>query len=384
MPARWLVILLMTIAFCAVSYPQETASFLSNEVHADGSVTFRYKDMGASKVLLQLEGAAKPLVMEKDADGVWSAVTLPLSPEIYGYSFEADGQTRLDPRNPVVKPNFLSLGNLMTVPGKTPQPWEAREIPHGTVHHHTYTSKVVLGLTNGQSDYYVYTPPDYDPKRHKAYPALYLLHGFSDTASGWTDVGQANFIFDSLIADGKMKPMVVVMPLGYGDLKFVQSGFGIWTDDTAVDHNVSLFSEALLTEILPRVESEYHVSRDQKERAIAGLSMGGLESLTIGLSHPKQFGWVGGFSSALHRMMSNPQELTRLNTAMRSEKTVYPQFIWIACGTEEELITPNRQFVSWLKGQDIPVTAVETPGLHTWMVWRDNLIHFAPLLFQQK
>jgi enterochelin esterase family protein len=367
-------------AFC---YAQEAAAFRSNEVHPDGSITFRYKDAGASNVVLRLEGSADPLKMEKDATGLWSVVTTPLAPEIYGYSFEADGQPRLDPKNTIVKPNFLLLGNQVTVPGKEPQPWDARNVPHGAVHHHFYTSRIVEALPNAQSDYYVYTPPNYDPKRHKPYPALYLLHGWSDLANGWTEVGQANFIFDNLLAEGKIPPMVVVMPLGYGDMTFVLGGHDRWNDNSAIDHNVDLFGQALLTEILPRVESEYHISKDQKDRAIAGLSMGGLESLTIGLSHPKQFAWVGGFSSAL-RHMDDAKELTKLNTAMRSEKTVLPQFIWIACGTEEELLAPNRKFIAWLKGQDIPLTAVETPGMHTWMVWRDNLIHFAPLLFQGK
>lgn len=386
LPARLRILTLAMIVLfsaSALSHAQAAPSFQSNEVHPDGSITFRYQDAGATKVVLRLEGSAEPLAMEKDSAGVWSAVTPALAPQIYGYSFEADGQPRLDPKNTVVTQNFLFLENMVTVHGKTPQPWEPRDVAHGTVFHHFYTTKVVQGLPAGQSDYFVYTPPGYDAKRRKPYPVLYLLHGWSDRANGWTEVGRANFIFDSLLAEGKIQPMVVVMPLGYGDMQFVLGGHDGWNDNSAIDHNVELFTQALLTEVLPRVESEYHVSRDQKDRAIAGLSMGGLESLTIGLSHPKQFAWVGGFSSAL-RHMDDAKELTRLNTAMRSEKTVFPQFLWMSCGTEEELLAPNRKFEAWLKGQEIPVTVVETPGLHTWMVWRDNLVHFAPLLFQGK
>jgi len=236
---------------------------------------------------------------------------------------------------------------------------------------------VVKGLVDGQSEYYVYTPPSYDPKRAKPYPVLYLLHGWSDIANGWTAVGRANFIFDNLIAQGKVEPMLVAMPLSYGDMKFVTSGDGVWDDDAAVDHNVVLFSKALLTEILPQVESTYHASKDRNDRAITGLSMGGLESLTIGLTHPEQFGWVGGFSSAMgHR---EKDELAALNG-----KTVSLHLLWIACGTEDDLVTPNRKFIAWLKTKDVPVTAIETPGLHTWMVWRDNLAHFAPLIFREK
>jgi enterochelin esterase-like enzyme len=359
----------------AGAHGQETAAFKSAEVHPDRSITFRYKDPAASKVLLYLDGVVKPLAMKKGGDGVWSLVTPQLAPEIYGYAFVADGQPRLDPNNPVIKPNLIHLGNAVTVPGNTPQLWEARDVPHGAVHHCFYTSKVVSGLVDGQSEYFVYTPPGYDPKTAEPYPVLYLLHGWTDMANGWIEVGQANFIFDNLIADGKVKPMLVVMPLGYGDMKFVTSGEAVWDDDAKVDRNVALFSQALLTEVLPQVESAYNASKKREDRAITGLSMGGLESLTIGLMHPEQFGWVGGFSSALgHR---EKDQLAHLNA-----KITALHLLWIACGTDDELITPNRQFIAWLKTKEVPVSAIETPGMHNWMVWRDNLAHFAPLLFQ--
>ena len=369
--------LVIPLLISAWTYGQASDSFKSNEVHPDGSITFRYKDPAARRVLLNLEGAGKPLPMQKDGDGVWSVVTLPLPPEIYGYGFEVDGRPQLDPKNPAVKPNLIYVGNLVTVPGSVPQLWEAREVPHGVVHHHFYRSKVVKGLADGQSEYYVYTPPSYDPKRAEAYPVLYLLHGWSDMANGWTAIGQANFIFDNMIAEGKVKPMLVVMPLGYGDMKFVNSGHGAWDDNVAVTHNVSLFSRALLSEVLPQVESAYNASNDRNDRAITGLSMGGLESLTIGLTHPEQFGWVGGFSSALGHSEKD-------GVVTLSGNRISLNLLWIACGTEDDLITPNRQFIAWLKAKDIPVTAIETPGMHNWMVWRDNLAHFAPLLFQKK
>src|SRR5580658_1198707 len=370
-------LLIMALVMPVRALGQESPSFNSREVHADGRITFHYLDATAGKILLHLEGAADPLAMEKDSAGVWSVVTPPLAPEIYGYSFEVDGQERGDPHNSEVTPNLVTVGNMVTVPGATLQLWEAHDVPHGVVHHHFYTSKVVSGLAGGQSEVYVYTPPGYDAKKGNRYPVLYLLHGWSDMANGWMAVGKANFIFDNLIAEGKVKPMIVVMPLGYGDMKFVTSGMSMWRDDAAIDRNLSLFRQALLTEVLPRVESEYQVSKKSDDRAIAGLSMGGLESLTIGLTHPEQFGWVGGFSSALGH-----HDEERLATLSR--KSANPHLLWIACGTEDNLITPNRNFIAWLKSKDVPVTVVETPGMHTWMVWRDNLAQFAPLLFQGK
>jgi enterochelin esterase-like enzyme len=351
-------------------------NFKSNEVHSDGTVTFRFKDATAVKVVLYLDGEAKPLSMTKDAEGIWSVVTPPLAPQIYGYAFEADGQPRIDPKNPIVKPNLIYVGNAVTVPGKSPQLWDVRDVPHGVVHHHFYTSKIVIGLPDGQSDYFVYTPPGYDAKKDKHYPVLYLLHGWSDLANGWTEVGQANVIFDNLIAEGKMRPMLVVMPLGYGDMKFVTDGEATWDDDKMVDRNTTLFIQVLLTEVLPQVESEYRTSKSRNDRAITGLSMGGLESLTIGLSHPELFAWVGGFSSAVGHG-------ERGGLASLNGKSASLRLLWIACGTEDDLITPNRNFIAWLKTKDVPVTAIETPGMHNWMVWRNSLVHFAPLLFQK-
>jgi enterochelin esterase-like enzyme len=380
LPATQRISILALIAplfMFALARAQETPSFQSTEVHADGSITFRYLDPAATKVLLHLDGVSKPFAMEKSADGIWSLVSPALAPQIYGYGFEVDGRAQLDPKNPAVTPNLLYLSNMVTVHGGAPRLWEAQNVPHGVVHHHFYTSKAVNGLPDGQSEFFVYTPPQYDSKRGKPYPVLYLLHGWSDMANGWTEVGQANLILDNLIAAGKVTPMLVVMPLGYGDMKFVNSGGSVWDDDAAVNHNVSLFSQALLTEILPQVESEYHVSRKRNDRAITGLSMGGLESLTIGLMHSEQFAWVGGFSSALGH-----NEEKQLATFKAKAANLH--LLWIACGTEDELITPNRKFIAWLKSKDVAVTAIETPGLHNWLVWRDNLSHFAPLLFQKK
>ena len=347
----------------------------STEVHSDGSVTFRYSAPAASEVKLGLEGAARPLAMVKDAAGVWSYTTAPLAPEIYNYHFEVDGQSLLDPQSTNIVPNLVLHNNWLLVPGATAQPWESTAVPHGVVHHHFYTSATVRGLTAGLSEYFVYTPPGYDPKSPKSYPALYLLHGYTDSAEGWSTEGRANLILDNLIASGKAKPMIVIMPLGYGDMSFVRNGFSSWNDPAALRRNLDGFSQSLLTEIIPQVEAEYRVSGKASDRAIAGLSMGGLESLLVGLNHPQKFGWVGGFSAALSKTAFD--EYFSGVEAAASRKLV-----WIACGADEELLPSNRDFISWLKKRKIEVTAVETPGLHTWMVWRDDLVRFAPLLFK--
>lgn len=345
------------------------------QINADRTVTFRFAAPGATKVVVAVEGMRAPLALVKNDTGTWVATTSTLKPEWYSYHFVVDGATTLDPHNVIIKSSYLASGNGFLVPAATPEPWEPTAVPHGTVHHHTFTSKVVQGLEGAQSEYFVYTPPGYDARGATRYPVLYLLHGWSDTAGGWTTIGHANDVLDNLIAQGKAKPMVVVMPLGYGDMSFVRQGFGIWNDADAVNHNTRLFAEALLSEVVPQVEKIYSVSTRREDRAIAGLSMGGLESLGIGLKHADLFAYVGGFSSAVHQY--GPTAFADVNP-----KEAKLKLVWIACGTEDDLITPNRKLVGVLKGEGFNVTAVETPGMHTWLVWRDNLRNFAPLLFQ--
>jgi enterochelin esterase family protein len=371
------ILRLSLLFFPMIVQAQVPADRPSTEIHPDRTATFRYRDNTATKVLLNLEGVATPIPMTKDATGVWSVKTGPLAPQIYGYSYEVDGQPRLDLTNVRVTPNLVDLANLLTVPGETPQLWDATNVPHGTLHHHYYTTATVLGLANHQSNYFVYTPPGYDPKAKTPYPVLFLLHGWSDDASGWSAVGQANFIFDNLLAQGKIKPMVVVMPLGYGDMSFLDSS-NVWQEPSTIDHNTNLFSKALLTEVMPQVEAEYNVSRKREDRAIAGLSMGGLEALTLGLNNTGRFAWVGGFSSAVNKLSFNGP------LATLDPKKADLRILWIASGTEDDLIEPNRRLVAFLKSKNMPVTQIETPGMHTWMVWRDNLIHFVPQLFQNK
>lgn len=382
------------LPLCLFASPVFSQQDPEPRINPDHSVSFRYVAPSATKVELALEGMKTPLAMQKDAAGEWTVISGVLAPEIYSYHFKVDGGTQLDPNGVLIKTSFLSVDNAFLVPGAQPQPWEVTAIPHGVVHRHGYTSKVVQGLEEGQSEFYVYTPPGYDPRKASKYPVLYLLHGWSDAAGAWASFGHANDILDNLIAGGKARPMVVVMPLGYGDLSFVRSGSKVWNDPATVDHNTGLFSQALLTEILPQVEKLYRVSDRREDRAIVGLSMGGLESLSIGLNHSNQFAWVGGFSSAVHflglpegsGLSKEPSGLAKDPSGLPKEPSKQPKLklLWIACGTSDDLIKANRRFISVLKTEGYPVTAVETPGAHTWMVWRENLVSFAPLLFQGK
>jgi enterochelin esterase-like enzyme len=346
---------------------------ISPEVHADRSVTFRLRAPNDKEVAVTIEGMAKPLPMQKDDQGVWSATTKPLAPDYYGYSFIADGVSLFDPSNHVVKPNFLYRASEVHVPGPASLSWEIGAVPHGEIHHHFYKS----GVVGDDRGYYVYTPPGYDPRGKQTYPVLYLLHGFSDDASAWTAVGRANVILDNLIAQGKAKPMLVVMPLGYGAPEVLLPNSGVWRDRAITERNFNKFREALLTEVLPRVEAEYPVIKDRNSRALAGLSMGGSESLLTGLNTLDMFGWIGAFSSG-----GITEEFDMEFPAVNSKSTEQLHLLWIACGTEDRLIELNRKLRAWLAAKNVKHVDIETPGAHTWMVWRRNLTEFTSLLFR--
>lgn len=359
----------------AVAAQQPRPAITSPEVHSDGRVTFRLFDANAQKVTVSVEGAKDPLTMQKDDKGVWSVTTDVLAPDLYGYSYSVDGTHFLDPSNPEIKPNLMNLSNVVRVPGVAPLPWDDTDIPHGVIHHHFYKSSVI----GDNRDFYVYTPPGYDPSANTRYPVLYLLHGYSDDASGWTAVGKANLIMDSLIAQNKVKPMIVVMPLGYGAPEIVHPTPGVSPFGNAAlrDRNFNLFRTALIDEVIPTVDRNYKTDPSRDMRAIAGLSMGGSESLLTGLNRPDKFSYVAGFSTG---GLSDDFafDFPQLSDAANSQY----HLIWIACGTEDRLITLNRKLVTWIKDKGVHVTPIETPGMHTWMVWRRNLIAFTPLLFQ--
>jgi enterochelin esterase family protein len=200
--------------------PQRPAWLVSPEVHPDNTVTFRLRAPNAHDVKLAREGT-DPVAMHRDDQGVWSVTTAPLPPDYYGYSFMVDGERTLDTFNHGLVPNLITPGNYVHVPG-TSLSWEITDVPRGEIHHHFYKSTVA----DDERDYYVYTPPGYNPAAKTTFPVLYLLHGFSDDASGWTAVGHMNVILDNLIAQGKARAMIVVMPLGYGTLEIVRNGWG--------------------------------------------------------------------------------------------------------------------------------------------------------------
>ena len=354
--------------------PPPPPALITPEVHSDDGVTFRFRAPNAQEVLIRREGTAEPLPMHKDDTGVWTVNTSPMPPDYYGYSIIVDGQRTVDPYNSLLKPNLLSTENMVHVKGESSLPWELNDVPHGEVHHHFYRSAVA----NDDRDFFVYTPPAYDAGAKKTYPVLYLLHGYSDDASGWTAVGRANVILDNLIAQGKAKPMIVVMPLGYGTMEIVRAGWGGLGNRPEVrQENMTKFREALLTEVMPKVEAGYRSRERSQIASHCGTLDGRPESLMTGLNNIDKFAWVGAFSAG-----GLQEPFDKDFPGLDNKANQQLKLLWIACGTEDRLITANRNLREWLKSKGINHTDIETPGMHTWMVWRRNLAEFAPLLFR--
>lgn len=352
----------------------------SPAIHPDGSVTFDLAMPRAQTVEVQVEGFAKPFAMVKSTNptepGHWTLTIPPLAPEYYSYSFVVDGTNVVDPHNVTLKPSAFRVQNVFLVPGH--KLWEERDVPHGVIAHHEYTSAIVKRT----SSYYVYTPPGFDPRSKQRYPVLYLLHGYSDEGWAWTDMAKANVILDNLIAEGKARPMIVVMPLGYGDMDMIKRGWIAWRDPQLVRRNFERFTDALYQEVMPRIVAEYPISTNREDHAIAGLSMGGAETLLVGLNHADDFAWIGAFSAGGIGTTGFASDFPQITPALAPNFNANNRLLWISCGTEDGLLEPNRILIAWLRKQGLHPTAVETPGMHAWMVWRDNLTHFAPLLFQ--
>jgi len=368
MPRTFLCWFLILMVRLALSQP------LVSEVDKERRVTFRLKAPEAKDVKLRCEGV-KANAMQKDDQGVWSLTTESLEPDIYVYSFTVDGVHAIDPANSLIKYNLLNIDSQVHVPGSKELLWELNDVPHGQLHQHFYKS----AIASDDRDFFVYTPPGYDPAATKRYPVLYLLHGYSDDATAWSTVGCANIILDNLIARKQAKPMVIVMPLGYGTMEIVKSGWQRVGDRQLWERNQNGFRDALLNEVIPQVESAYRVSTDQKSRAIAGLSMGGTESLLVGLGALDRFGWVGAFSSgglSTNFVSQFPNLDEKANDKLR--------LLWIGCGTEDGLMGANRNLHEWLASKNVKHTWKETPGAHSFRVWRRYLGEFAPLLFQEK
>ena len=405
---------------------------VSPEILPDGRVTFRIAAPKAESVTLSANdvtvlftgGGAGPLAgapasaaatppvspaaipappaggngpqLKKGDNGIWEATLGPLPPGAYRYVFEVDGVRVLDPVNTRTAESNTNVWSLFTVPGSD---WmDTRDVPHGAVAEVFYYS-TVLKTTRRM---HIYTPPGYEVGNQK-YPVFYLLHGSGDTDDAWTSVGRASFILDNLIASKQAKPMIVAMPAGHQP---GSNGFGgpPAPGAAAQPPAVNPFTNEFITDMLPYVEKNYRTLPDRAHRAIAGLSMGGSQTLDIAFTHLDKFAAIGVFSSgaslggggrrgaaapgapapdaAAARPPRPDWEATHTADLDNASLKKGTKLIWLSTGVDDGLIANTRSTVELLKKHGFAPVFKESPGAHSWFNWRNYLYEFAPQLFQ--
>jgi enterochelin esterase-like enzyme len=344
---------------------------VSPEIHGDRRVTFRLFAPKASEVVLMgspgiLEVIKKPMPLQKDAQGVWSLTVGPLAPGFYTYGYAIDGGLRMpDPSNPNLEVRRWGPTSLFIVPdGKAV--FEARKVPHGTVHVNFYDSPNL----QTQRMVYVYTPPGYETGNQK-YPLLYLLHGNGQIEASWTWTGRANVILDNLIAEGKAKPMIIVMPYGHvpREIKTAQS-----TSTPAPGADLAAIEKELITAVIPMVEGKYRVLTDRSNRAIGGLSMGSAQSFAIGLHNLDRFAYIGAFSGGGNRAEWEKADGTALNQKLK--------VLWLGCGTEDFAYPGMNGMHELLTKKEVKHVWNPSGGGHSWPNWQDYLAKYTVLLFR--
>ncbi|MGO4878003.1 esterase [Pedobacter sp. AJM] len=370
------------------AYAQENLNFnnqkeiTSPEIHADKSVTFRLSAPQAKKVELQGDLLAAPGIatMKKQADGLWTYTTSPLKPELYSYSFIVDGLKIRDASNVYQIRDVASVVNVLIVGGGKADNYLVADVPHGTVAKRWYNSP-----GNGiERRVTIYTPPGYETGKTK-YPVLYLLHGMGGDEEAWAALGRTPQILDNLIAAGKAKPMIVVMPNGNvaqqaapgEDIK------GFYKPTMQLPHTMDGKMEETFPDIIKFVESNYRVNAKPSQRAIAGLSMGGFHSLHTSRFYPKTFDYVGLFSPAIMPFGKTESPVyANVDATLQNQFKNGVKLYWIGIGKTDFLYQAVSDYRKKLDGINAKYTYVESEGGHTWSNWRDYLVLFAPQLFQ--
>jgi enterochelin esterase-like enzyme len=361
---------------------QRPLEFVSAEVSGEKKITFRIHAPKAETVTLggsDIPGVGMGVKMKKGDNGVWEATVGAVPAGAYRYNFNVDGVAVIDPRNPATSEALSNTWSLVYVPGSDIS--DTKEVPHGAVAQVPYYSQTLKRFRR----IHVYTPPGYDKGEGK-YPVFYLLHGATDSDASWSTVGRAGFILDNLIAAGKAKPMIVVMPAGHtGPFRF-----GGPLD--SFERQMAEFGEDFTKDVRPYVEKNYRVIADQAHRAIAGLSMGGAQTLNVAFAHPEDYAYIGVFSSGIFGIAGGfgaQQPNTKWEDDHKkvlddAELKKGLRLVWIGCGKEDFLIKTSDATVAMLKNHKFDVVSKESAGGHTWINWRDYLHEFAPQLFVEK
>lgn len=378
---------------------QAQPQIVSPEVSADRRITFRINAPQAKAVRVSagdIPGLGQTGVMTRGEDGIWTFTSVPLPPGAYRYNINVDGVAVIDPRNPLTSVSNNNVWSLALVPGS--DIFDTKDVPHGAVASVTYYSAPL----KRHRRMHVYTPPGYESNTTK-YPVFYLLHGAGDSDEAWTSVGRAGIILDNLIAAKKAQPMIVVMPAGHTNGPTPGMG-GPAPALTIPAGQPDEFTLDFTMAVRPYIEKHYRVKTGREHRAIAGLSMGGSQTLNIAIPNLTDYAYIGVFSSgvlgggpgrgrgrgaapaAAPAAPAGPfgeawekRNLAALDNAGAKKGL---KVFWLSTGKDDFLIETTRSTVELLKRHGFTPQYIESAGGHTWLNWRDYLSQFAPLLFQ--
>ena len=367
-----LIIVACSISFFSIAQPPRNAPpvFESHEVQKDNKVTFRYFAPNAKEVKVSTQLAAGAQSMIKGDSGVWTITLGPVKPDMYPYNFQVDGIQIADPRNSIIFPNEGFQNSIIEITGDVPLVHTIQNVPHGTLSYRFYNSPEL-----GARPVLIYTPPGYEVDTKTKYPVLYLLHGTTDTEETWAKVGRANIILDNLIAQGKAKPMIIVMPYGRAYPKISKSSGSLrnW-------ENLQEIKKDFLNYLFPFIDKNYRTKADKDNRAIAGFSGGGGTSLYIGLNNPDLFSWVCGFAPGMLK-----DEFDRNNVVAFENPSLTNQrlkLFWIGVGKEDGLYPVISDYMKVLDEKKIKYETFISDGGHTWMNCKLYLSTIAQKLFK--
>ncbi len=393
----------LTVASVSLAFAQppnpaqrpQPPAVVSPEVHADRNITFRLLAPQAQAVRLtggDIPGMGQGKEMAKGENGVWEITIGPIDAGAYRYNFNVNGVTVIDPRNPSISESNNNVWSLVVVPGS--ENFDTKNVPHGAVAAVTYYSTALSKFRR----MHVYTPPGYELGKGK-YPVFYLLHGASDSDHSWSSVGRAGFILDNLIAAKKAKPMIVVMPAGH--TRAVNRMPAAPAAGAAPPPDE--FVQDFVTDVMPYIEKNYRSLNDRANRAIAGLSMGGNQTLNIALPHQEKFAYVGVYSSgllsafmrgapgaaapaagALPPITPAGEAWVKQHQAKLDDASIKKglKLLWFATGKDDFLLGSTKGTLELLKQHGFNPIYSETTGGHTWINWRNYLSEFVPKLFQ--
>jgi enterochelin esterase-like enzyme len=366
-------------------------------IHADRSITFTLLEAPDARTVQVAGGdglGAGPFPMTKDAEGTWSVTTPPAAPGFHYYWFVLDGVPVNDPSSET----FFGYGKE-TSGVEVPEPgadyYAIADVPHGEVREKRYWSKT----TGEWRRALVYTPPDYEKSPQTRYPVLILQHGSGEDETGWTRQGRAQFILDNLIASAKSRPMIVVMDRGYATRKATPPvKFGPGTSTVDVKTAFSAFEDVIVHDLIPTIDASYRTIPDREHRAMAGLSMGGMQTLFIGLQHLDLFAYIGSLSGPIYPDLNSKQPLNGAQRRAFDAKTAYEgafadpaafnkrvKLFWLGVGTAEpeQFRIGIGKAVQALKQAGVRVEYFESAGTaHEWQTWRRSLNDFVPRLFR--